>query len=82
VKETADGFASGFLTALGLIAVVLVGQQVVDWLRKQGIAASGEAVVAWANAPRFSVFDIVTAVSVLFILWVVVWVAAFGPRVR
>jgi len=77
-QQQSGSFAAGFLTAIGLLVSLGVIARLGEWLIEQ---PQPEATVNWITTPILSVFDLVTLVILLLILWATVYMAAFGPRV-
>lgn len=78
-KETADGFWKGFVSAVLLAFAIGVGVRVVEWVNTNQFP---QALIEILTEPMFSVADLALMVLFLLIAYAVVWMLAFGPRMR
>jgi len=72
------GFWSGVVSTLILILGLGVFKHLHELLASN---ATVEKIVGWLTEPIFSVADVVTFLLLLLVGYVIVWTAAFGPRV-
>lgn len=79
VRESNGGFLIGFLSAFILIAVLAGAARAAVWISSHPMP---DALIAWLTAPRISVFDLFTLAVLLMFAWAVIYMAAFGPRMR
>ena len=77
-SRTWPGFWSGVVSTLGFILGLGVLKRVYEWLASNPTV--GE-IAAWLTKPIFSVSDVVTFLLFVLLVYVIAWMAAFGPRV-
>lgn len=70
-------FVGGFVSALLLLFIGGVLMRAYEYFEGRQFVA---AIVELLTTPMFSVLDLVTGVMMLAAAWVVLYMAAFGPR--
>jgi hypothetical protein len=69
-------FIPGIVTGLLLVAGVAGLDRAVSWLSTQ---PQPQALVEFLLLPRFSLWDVLSGILMLVVLYLLVYVAAYGP---
>jgi hypothetical protein len=70
-------FGAGLVSGVVLVLLAGVGFRAAQWLAAR---PQPQAIADWLTVARFSLFDVFTGICVVFMLGVIVWAAAYGPR--
>lgn len=76
----ADGgnqFLRGFLAAFVTLGAFGIIFKALEWAASQ---PQPQAIVDWMSTPRFSVFNLIEIALFVVVIYLFLWMAAFGPR--
>jgi len=79
MRQSSDSsqFSAGVVSGVVLVLLAGMGFRAAQWLAAH---PQPQAIADWLTVARFSIFDVFTGVCVVFMLGVLVWAAAYGPR--
>ncbi len=78
-RSSSRGYWKGFGSALLFLFVIAAGVRAAKWVASHPFP---QALVEMLTKPLFSVADLATMAMLLVVLWAMVWMAAYGPRMN